>query len=137
MDPLSITASIIAVTQLTSEVIKYLIDVKDAPKECQRCVVEASNLWVLLTNLRCRLEGVSADDAWFTSLRGLNAAGGVIDQYKAALEQLKSRVVVSDGMQKFKTRLEWKFSKAEVEQIFKRFERLISLVQVALEMDHL
>jgi hypothetical protein len=34
MDGLSAAASIIAVLQLTGEVIGYLIDVKNAPKEC-------------------------------------------------------------------------------------------------------
>ena len=33
MDPLSVTASIIAILQLTSKVIEYLNDVKDAPKD--------------------------------------------------------------------------------------------------------
>jgi hypothetical protein len=44
MDGLSAAASIAAVLQLIVEVIEYLNDVKDAPKECQRCMTEASNL---------------------------------------------------------------------------------------------
>jgi hypothetical protein len=44
MDPLSVTASVIAILQLTGAVIGYLNDVKDAPKECQQCATEASNL---------------------------------------------------------------------------------------------
>jgi hypothetical protein len=35
MDGLSVAASVIAVWQLTNEVIQYLNDIKDAPKECQ------------------------------------------------------------------------------------------------------
>ena len=57
MDPLSITASIMAVFQLTSEVIKYLDDVKDSPKEHARLVTEASNLYGLLMSLKYRLDG--------------------------------------------------------------------------------
>jgi hypothetical protein len=56
MDPLSVTASIIAILQLTGTVIGYLNEVKDAPKECQRCMIEASNNQSLLMNLRYRLE---------------------------------------------------------------------------------
>ena len=36
---LSVTASIIAVLQLTGDVITYLRDIKDTPKECRKCMV--------------------------------------------------------------------------------------------------
>ena len=62
MDPLSVTTSVIAVLQLTGEVIGYLNDVKDASSECQQCAIEASNLQNLLINLRYRLkQGHTAD----------------------------------------------------------------------------
>jgi hypothetical protein len=48
MDPLSITASVIAIVQLTGTVIGYLNDVKDAPKDCKEVKVEAANLYSLL-----------------------------------------------------------------------------------------
>jgi hypothetical protein len=136
MDPLSVTASVIAVLQLTGEVFKYLHDVKDAPKECQQCAIEASNLLSLLTNLRYRLEQHD-DDPWYTAVRALNVENGPLDQYKQALEQLQSRVETQDGLQKIKKRLLWKFSKAELANILARMERLKSLVDISLEMDHL
>ena len=128
MDPLSITASVIAILQLTGEVIKYLSDVADAPKECQQCTIEASNLHNLLINLRYRLEQGQTGDPWFTAIRTLNVENGPLDQYKQALEQLRS---------KMKTRLVWRFSKAEVTGILARMDRLKTLVSIALEMDHL
>ena len=137
MDPLSVTASIIAVLQLTGEVIGYLNDVKDAPNECQQCAIEASNLQNLLINLRYRLERGHTGDPWFTAVRSLNVENGHLDQYKQALEQLQSRVDVGNGAQKIKRRLVWKFSKAEVAGILARMERLKTLVSIALEMDHL
>ena len=137
MDPLSVTASVIAVLQLTGEVIEYLNDVKDAPNECQQCAIEASNLQNLLINLRYRLEQGHTGDPWFTAVRSLNVENGHLDQYKQALEQLQSRVDVGNGAQKIKRRLVWKFSKAEVAGILARMERLKTLVSIALEMDHL
>jgi hypothetical protein len=137
MDGLSDAASIIAVLQLTGAVIGYLNDVKDAPKECQQCTIEASNIQNLLINLRYRLEQGQAGDPWFTAVRALNIENGPIDQYKQALEQLRSRVEIQDGVQKVKRRLLWKFSKEEVASILARMERLNSLVNIALEMDHL
>ena len=136
MDPLSVTASVIAILQLTGEVIKYLNDVKEAPKECQQCTIEASNLQNLLINLRYRLEQ-GQPDPWFTSVRNLNVENGPLDQYTQALEELLSKVEIKDSAQKAKRRLLWKFNKAEVTSILGRMERLKSLVAIALEMDHL
>lgn len=137
MDPLSVTASVIAVLQLTAEVTKYLYDIKDAPKECRQYTIEASNLQNLLTNLHYHVEDATSNDPWYTALRALNVENGPLDQYKQALEQLLSRVTIQDGLQKIKRRLIWKFSKAEAESILRRMERLKSLVSIALEMDHL
>jgi len=137
MDGISVAASIIAVLQLTSEIIKYLTDVKDAPKECQQCSTEASNLQSLLINLLYHLDQGKTGDPWYTAVRALNVENGPIDQYKQALEQLRSRVEIQDGVQKLKRRLLWKFSKEEVVNILASMERLRSLVNIALEMDHL
>ena len=139
MDGLSNAASIIAVLQLTGAVIGYLNDVKHAPKECQQCTIEASNIQNLLINLRYRLEQRQgqAGDPWFTAVQALNIENGPLDQYKQALEQLRSRLEIQDGVQKVKRQLLWKFSKEEVTSILARMERLNGLVNIALEMDHL
>ena len=137
MDPLSVTASVIAVLKLTGEMIGYLNDVRDAPNECQQCAIEASSLQNLLINLRYRLEQGHTGDPWFTAVRSLNVENGHLDRYKQALEQLQSRVDIGNGVQKIKRRLVWKFSKAEVAGILARMERLKTLVSIALEMDHL
>jgi hypothetical protein len=137
MDGLSVSASIVAILQLTGEVIKYLNNVKDASKECQRCTIEASNLQSLLMNLRYHVEQSKNDDSWYTAVRALNIENGPLDQYKQALEQLRSKVEIQDGVQKSMKRLLWKFSKEEVASILGRMERLKSLANIALGMDHL
>jgi len=137
MDSLSGTASVIAVLQLTAEVIKYLNDVKNAPEECQRCMTEASNLQNLLINLLYHLNRGKSGDPWYIAVRALGVENGPLDQYKQALEQLQSKVEIQDDVQKVKRRLLWKFSKEEVTSILARMERLKSVVSIALEMDHL
>lgn len=137
MDGFSIAASIIAVLQITSEVVEYLKDVKDAPKECQQCLREASNLHNLLINLVYHTNRGSADEPWYTDVRALLVEKGPVDQYKQALTELLSRVENQNGVQKIKQRLLWKFSKAEVASILARMERLKSLIAVALKLDHL
>ncbi|KAK4998542.1 hypothetical protein LTR66_002248 [Elasticomyces elasticus] len=136
MDPLSVTASIIAILQLTSAVISYLDDIKDAPKDRAKCATEASNVFSLLTNLRYRLEDSDGDGAWFVAVRRLAVTNGPLDQYKAALEQLLPHTTPARGLKKVAHAMTWKFSKPEVESILLRIERLKSLTQIALEMDH-
>jgi hypothetical protein len=137
MDGLSAAASIIAVLQITGSVIEYLNAVKDAPKECQQCTIEASHLQSLLMNLRYRLEQGQTGDPWFTAVRALSIENGPLDQYKQVLELLLSRVEIQDGVQKVKRLLLWKFKNEEVATILSRMERLKNLVNIALQMDHL
>jgi hypothetical protein len=137
MDPLSITASIIAVLQLTNSLVEFLNDVKDASKERAQCAIEASNLYSLLVNLRFRIEGANSNAPWFTATHALTVQNGPFDQYKSALEQLRSKVVQKDGIRKITDALKWKFSKEGIMNVLSRIERLKSHVHIILEMDHL
>lgn len=137
MDPLSITASIIAIVQLTGKLIDYLNDVKNAPKDREQCAIEASNLHNLLTKLRYHLEGGRSNEPWYAAVQALAVRNGPLDQYKHALEQLLLKVSSGSGIKKMGSTLLWKFEKEEVTSILSRVERLKTLVQIALEMDHL
>jgi len=100
MDSFSITASIIAVLQLTSKVIEYLNNVKDAPKDCAQCAIEASNLYNLLITLRSRLEEGSSNEPWNAEVQKLCEKDGLLDQYKLALERLQAIITSQGGMKK-------------------------------------
>ncbi|KFY31446.1 hypothetical protein V493_01097 [Pseudogymnoascus sp. VKM F-4281 (FW-2241)] len=138
MDPLSVTASIIAIVQLTSVIIGYLNDVKDSSKDRARCAIEISNVSNLLVTLLYRVEEASSDEGWYTEVQALATANGPIDQYRSALEHLQSKFTstASNGLKRIDSALTWKFSKEEVTSILARIERLKSLTQIALEMDH-
>ncbi|KAK2792301.1 hypothetical protein FQN52_003778 [Onygenales sp. PD_12] len=136
MDPLSITASIIAILQLTSKTIEYLNDVKDAPKDRAQCAIEASNLYNLLTTLRYRLDEGDSHEPWYGEIRALSVKDGPFDQYKLTLEQLQAKILKGRGMNKMGYYLMWKLIKEDVTDLMARIERLKSLVQIALEMDH-
>ncbi|MCJ1471194.1 hypothetical protein MMC07_009842, partial [Pseudocyphellaria aurata] len=136
MDPLSVTASIIALLQLSSTVLGYLNDVKDASRDRAKCAVEISNLYSLLFSLRSRLEEGSSDEPWNNEVRALGVKDGPLDQFKQALEQLQTKMTGGSRRKKVGDALRWKFSKEEITSIFARIERLKTLVQVALQMDH-
>ena len=137
MDPLSIAASIIAVEQLTCKVVAYLNDVKDASKDRARCAIEASNLYNLLVTLRFRVEEGRSNESWYTAVRALAVQNGPLDQYRHALEQLQVKVMSGSGHKKLGNALVWKFIKDEVACVLSGIERLKTLVQIALEVDHL
>jgi hypothetical protein len=137
MDGISVTASVIAVLQLGGEVIQYLKDVEHAPKQCQQCATEASNLQSLLINLLYHLNQGKTGDTWHTTVRALNVENGPLDQYRQALERLRSRVEVQHGANEVRRRLMWRFRKEEVADVLARMKRLKSHVNFALEIDHL
>ncbi|KAH7381631.1 ankyrin repeat-containing domain protein [Pyrenochaeta sp. MPI-SDFR-AT-0127] len=136
MDPLSVSAGIIAVLQLSSKVVGYLHDVKDASKDRAKCAIEAANLNSLFTVLRFRLEEGNSHTPWYTAVRALATENGPFDQYKQSLELLQSRMTDKGRLARPGNALVWKFKKEEIASILSSMERLKTLVQVALEMDH-
>jgi hypothetical protein len=137
MDPLSATASIIAILQLSGKVLSYLNDVKDASKDRARCAIEASNLHSLLVNLRFRLEEGGASQPWYTAVRALALENGPLDQFKQALVTLQTKMTDGGRLKKAGEALRWKFKKEEIDGVLVRIERLKTLVEIALQMDHL
>ncbi|KAF1996905.1 hypothetical protein P154DRAFT_397109, partial [Amniculicola lignicola CBS 123094] len=136
MDPLSVTASIIAVLQLSTKVLGYLNDVKDASKDRTQCALETSNLYNLLFSLRAQLEEGDATKEWYTAVRALAVENGPLDQFKQALEMLQARMTDGGRLKKAGDMLMWKFKKEEMASIFGRIERLKTLVEIALQRDH-
>ena len=134
MDPLSATASIIAILQFSGKVLGYLNDVKSASKDRSKCTIEVANLNSLLIALRFHLEESSSSTPWYAAARTLAVENGPLDQFKQALEELQTNMV---GGGKIGGTLVWKFKKEEIASILYRMERLKTLVEVALQMDHL
>jgi hypothetical protein len=136
MDPLSITASIIAVLQVTKGVISCLTETKDAPKDLVKACEEAKKLVILLYELKDLVTGQDSHDPWLRATSGLAVRDGPLDRYKKALETLVPKIT-GRGLRKVGQMLAWKFSKEEVVALLSQIERIKSLVQIALEMDHI
>jgi hypothetical protein len=85
MDPLSATASVIAILQLSAKVLSYLNDVKDTSKGRAQCAIEGSNLHNLLTNLRFRLEEGHGYQPWFIAVQALAAENDSVNNHACAL----------------------------------------------------
>jgi hypothetical protein len=92
MDGLGAAASVIAVFQLAGGVITYLNDVKDAPKECRKCMIEISNLNTLLLRLNLHLSESGSGEPWYQEVDALAVKDGPLGQYKLALQHLLVKV---------------------------------------------
>ncbi|KAF3031163.1 hypothetical protein E8E12_000410 [Didymella heteroderae] len=135
MDPLSVTASIVAILQLTVKIGEALSDAKDASNDRSQFTADTSNLSNLLVALLSRLDE-SSDDPWHANVRELGGKDGLIFQYRIALERLTDKISASHGLNKTAKTLLWKYIRDDAERILLRIERLKSLVQIALELDH-
>ncbi|KAI4087071.1 MAG: hypothetical protein L6R37_008361 [Teloschistes peruensis] len=136
MDPLSVAASIIAVLQLSAKVLSYLNDVNDTSKDRAQCAIEASNLHSLLSTLSFRLEGGDASQPWYIAVRALAVENGPLDQFKQALETLQAKMTDGGRLKKAGEALMWRFKKEDIASIMARMERLKTLIEIALQMDH-
>jgi hypothetical protein len=140
MDPLSLTASIIAVLQLTSTLTGCINEVKNATTEQTKVAVEAGNLYGLLATLRFRAEEAEefqSDDPWYSQVKLLGKRGSPLDQFKDILDTMVNKLSSSRKRDKSKSALLWKFTNTEVEDALARMERLKSLISVALTGDSL
>lgn len=137
MEPLSVTASIIAVLQLSAKVLLYISDVRNAPTERSHCEAEVSNLSALLRALRDHVQTADSSQPWYTNVEKLAAPNGPFDQFKQALEALQNIITDGGRLKKVGEALVWKFKKEEITGILQQIERLKSLVEIALQNDHL
>ena len=140
MDPITtvgIAASIVQIISVTTKTIKYLNDVKSAPKERATLAREAISLLALLTDLRYRLEEAKSTDPWFTSVRSLGVQGGPLDQFEKAMEKLARKLKPESGIRKFGKSLFWTLDQSDINSVLSKIERLKTLVGLALQNDHL
>ena len=128
-DPLSITASIVALLQLTGSVISYLNAVKSAPDEIKRLNLELCTLRGLLSTLQDDLTGL--DSSSFDLLEGPN---GLFVQMETLLECIMSKVD-KDLTKKVGRFLHWPLQKEEVKDLLACLERLKTSLSVILQTD--
>ncbi|KIW99546.1 uncharacterized protein Z518_11285 [Rhinocladiella mackenziei CBS 650.93] len=135
MDPLSITASICAILQLTSTLTSYINDAKNTTKEQAQLAIEASNLYTLLTTLRFRVNEARSDDPWLNQIRLLGMKNGPLDQFKDILETMVEQASSFRKRDQIKSAVLWKFTRQNVENTLARMERLKLLANCALTND--
>lgn len=95
MEPITVVSFLAAVVQLidvTSKVISYFNNVKDAPKDRAKLIRKATSLLVLFADLRCRVEETTSTDPWITGLQSFGAERGPLNEFKNAMEDIVSKL---------------------------------------------
>lgn len=134
MDPLSITASIIAVLQLTSSILQVLNDVRCAYEGHAKLHAEIKSAKYILETLK----NLSQDDklgfAWEKTLIMLEDP---IKDFSEALETLLRKLKPANGVKKIGQAISFPFEKKEVTSILQSIERQKSLFALAIHNDHM
>ena len=125
MDPLSVSASIVALLTLSSTVIKYLTEVNDAPESSKKILIEISLTRGILDSVQLSTQGAT-----------LELLKEPLHQFELTLKFLKNKLVLGARRHdRLKQAIEWPFKKGNVEEILKSLERQKSLFLLALQND--
>lgn len=155
-DPLSVTASIIAVLQLAKATVDYIRDIKNASKDCRRLVVEISSVRGILAELVQTIEDATSrsissgesdassdqieeQSSWSATFALLREPGGPVEILREALQELESKLskaISSSAFRKLKHSLLWPLTKKQTDDLTCIIERQKSLLALALGNDH-
>jgi len=138
MDPLSGAASVIAVIQISKEVLtlcgKYALDALDAKDDIDRLSCEIMAVYDVLTRVNDLTSG--PDAAKFPALRDLTVT---ISQCSSELTNLKTRLDPGKGrqvMKRFGLRaLKWPFKTEDINKCIVSLERSKTTINLALSAD--
>ena len=140
MDPLSATASVVAVFQLSTQVLslcrEYYSEIKTARSDIEKLVVEIQTFQNVLQKLKTNAEGLDASKLFVTASCEDN-----IRQCSYDLENLKSRLELEKHgkrMKRFGLRaLKWPFTSPEVDRVISTLERQKLTFNLALGLDQM
>ena len=138
MDPLSISASITALLQLTSEIIRYLNAVKGAPEDRRIILSELASVSGILYVLQEQADQAKKDDQWSSTLQSLDLPEGPLHQFRRALERLSTKLAPpATPLKKLGNALVWPFQKEEIKDLLSSIERQKALLSLARQNDHM
>jgi hypothetical protein len=137
MDPLSITASIAALLQLSSTVVRYLSELKSAANDRQKILGEVVVLSGLLYHLQNLVSRAQQHDEWLATMRSLAVPGGPLEHIRLSLEFLSAKLAPQAGLKKVGKALSWSFQEKEIKGFLEAMERQKAVISLAMQNDHM
>lgn len=137
-DPLSVTASVIAVVDASTKVAllcsQYYKDVKNAQKDIARLESEITNLKDVSKSVQKLLDGPNG-----AKLEASQSLHGALEESLSQLETLEAKLKPSKhrkAMKKFGWRaLKWPFEGKDVDKAVQDLRRHAQIVSLALQVD--
>lgn len=138
MDPLSISASIVALLQLSGVIIDIIATISSASKEIRLLTSEINATRALLSSI-ADIAGV--DEEWNQNLQKMAGQDGPLGMLELLLTKLEYRLSrearVENGLAKLTKRLTWPWRLEETREMLSIARTARGLLAEALVMDHL
>lgn len=134
-DPLSFTASVVAILQFSTSVISFISAAKGSHNDRIRILAEIASTQGILYSLKGKVEKAQCGDGIEETMASLGVPEGPLDQFKNALECLASKLEPAEGLKKVGKSLIWPFQKEDIKEILSTIERLKSIFLLALTND--
>ena len=132
MDGVSAAASIIAILELSSEVIKYVNSARGASRERKALREELRSCESILHQLKDNVDDSEEGKAWSKTLAALEAKDAPLDRLESALSHMNRILRLNKDTHTILTSLRWPFDEKELKEILSTIEREKSLLQLAL-----
>jgi hypothetical protein len=136
-DPLSISASIGALLQISGTIVQYVRDTDGFADDRKQVLSEVTSVTGLLYCLKDLAEREQWEDSWTMTLFSLNVPDGPLEQLKRVLDRLATKLAPFHRLRKLEKALTWPFQKAEIKEILNTIEHYKSLCGLALQNDQL
>jgi hypothetical protein len=140
MDPVTAIGLVASVGQLiaaTANLIRYMNDVKEAPRDQARLALECANLVAFLTEFRYAIDDLDFKDPHLTGIQLLAGKNGALEQLTEAVNALYDRLRPGRRAGRIVKAVIWPLQKQDVDGILSRIERLKSLITLHRQGDHL
>lgn len=142
MDPLSLTASIITVIQLTGAVVSavynYRKNVKSAPEDAAKIIQDLIGLSQILEELLQTIERErNTKVTRLASLEGLAKSDGPLDSCQKTLERLNAKLQPEHGWRAVKQSLMWPLKQDYVKKTLDEIATAKATLGLALTVDQM
>ena len=138
MDPLSTTASVIAVIQITSKIFSLCRDYCLAFKHARTDIQKLRDEIFSLEEVLIRVQDLETESNKLPILQSLSKADGPLDRCRRDLSALVQRLDKNEGMRQFGLRgLKWPLSSKEVDSTVQTIYRHKSTFSIALTADNM
>lgn len=136
MDPLSISASIVALASVVRETVRLVKGVNEGYNERVRLAIEVKSLLVTLRSTEGYFETIEDDVTapWMPALQNLTGDGGALQQAHIALERLNKKLQPKTGRSKVVQSLAWPLmEKSDVSDTMQHVMRLNQSMSAVLQ----